>query len=107
MKKTIKEWLETLPEPYRSEALSNSDSEQLIKEIESVSLAIRGAFIWKDSKEGQGYWEQVYDLMGVKAKKSNREIAEEICTVTNSIMDSHGLIQDTVNKIETILNKYL
>jgi hypothetical protein len=56
--KTIKEWLEELPEPYRSEALENSEdwSWDNKQEVKSLATALDCAFIWSLSPQGQDYW---------------------------------------------------
>jgi hypothetical protein len=66
VEKTIKEWLEDLPEPYRSEALANFDDYVEIyptklreKEL-STKHAIINAFNWEGSTEGGEYWRKVY-----------------------------------------------
>lgn len=54
--KTIQEWLQELPEPYRSKALKNANPCNIRLERPSLALAIRAAFIWEDSPEGAEYW---------------------------------------------------
>lgn len=56
MEKTIKEWLETLPEPYRTEALENADKEDLDSLEFDLAQAIKAAFLWEYSTQGQAYW---------------------------------------------------
>ena len=60
MEKTIKEWLETLPEPYRTEALENADKDTLIINKTHLSRAIRGSFYWEYSPQGHDYWKNVF-----------------------------------------------
>lgn len=72
--KTIREWLQQLPEPYQSQAIanvleSNLDSERamlfLTRDIMlldwplNLSSIVKGAFDWKSSKEKSEYWAQV------------------------------------------------
>lgn len=67
--KTIKEWLEELPEPYRTQAIDNMNQAterhglrvDLIEE-ESLSKALCGAFSWALSKEGASYWSYLYEM---------------------------------------------
>lgn len=69
--KTIREWLQQLPEPYQSQAVANVlptnlDSERAmlflatdIMELDwplIVSSVVKGAFDWKSSNEGADYW---------------------------------------------------
>jgi hypothetical protein len=59
--KTIKEYLETLPEPYRSQALKNTYKIHLDEAgKDSVGHALKSAFFWESSPEGHDYWENFY-----------------------------------------------
>jgi len=131
MKKTIREWLETLPEPYRSQALENTEEYKLSEDKDDcLSEAIESAFTWKLTKQGLQYWINVFDsvenaeksggMINIEdalnridvtvktvneeaVKKSNREIAEEIAAST----DKGYLCSGDIDAIELILNKYL
>ena len=59
MEKTIKEWLETLPEPIRTEALENAGELFSYPKFHSLVDAIYGAFEWDLTKQGWKYWENV------------------------------------------------
>ena len=61
MEKTIKEWLETLPEPYRSEAIANMPDTAKDHLECCLGDAIEGAFTWAESKQGYGYWLDIVD----------------------------------------------
>lgn len=55
--KTIREWLELLPEPYEGQALTNSvGKESLDLEENTLFDALVSAFIWNESAEGEEYW---------------------------------------------------
>lgn len=58
--KTIREWLEELPQPYRGQALANMRPQN--KDIEENTLqdGLQGAFVWSKTKEGRRYWQKVY-----------------------------------------------
>ena len=61
--KTIREHLESLPEPYRTQALENMRPE---KALVFPSMNCRGealtlAFDWERSPEGYLYWEERYE----------------------------------------------
>lgn len=62
--KTIKQWLNELPEPYRSQALENTLNQSGEKRLKinqpSIKDALSAGFIWKDSPKEQGhdYWEK-------------------------------------------------
>jgi hypothetical protein len=58
--KTIKEWLETLPEPYRSKALSQANDRALKGECGTLAEAISGSISWRGSFEGVEYWIDVH-----------------------------------------------
>lgn len=63
MKKTIKEWLEDLPEPYRTQALNNTDEDLLEITEETQSEALNTAFWWSETKEGHDYWSQLSETL--------------------------------------------
>jgi hypothetical protein len=56
MNKTIREHLNDLPEPYRTEALNmlSEQSANIIKE--KADEALDSAFVWADSPQGFNYW---------------------------------------------------
>lgn len=63
--KTIKKWLETLPEPYRSQALKNFENDHDYKEYinesrSELSSALNWAFHWDQTPEGKEYWSKLY-----------------------------------------------
>jgi hypothetical protein len=58
--KTIREWLEQLPEPERSQAIGQTRKKQLRKVVCSMPEAIEGMFIWRDSLQGDAQWHDVY-----------------------------------------------
>lgn len=61
--KPIKDWLNDLPEPYRSQALENHsiipirDTE---KQVSKLSYAMFFAFPWDVSPQGSEYWGSFY-----------------------------------------------
>ena len=63
--KTVKEWLEELPEPYRSQALENGDRGILTLEEDSVYFALFCAFIWESSPQGYKYWDNLHKKLKV------------------------------------------
>jgi hypothetical protein len=59
--KTITQWLQTLPEPYRSQALNQPEALRFreyphSQECDSLNEAINNAFLWKGTEQGQDYW---------------------------------------------------
>lgn len=66
--KTIREWLEELPEPYRTQALENCNSMRLSISglsdiVETSRIAIMSAFHWDSSPEGFHYWDELYETL--------------------------------------------
>ena len=60
--KTILEHLETLPEPYRTQAIENCKnlSNTSKDRTNNVMSAIVMAFDWAESPEGSGYWQRYW-----------------------------------------------
>lgn len=63
--KTIREWLEELPEPYRTQALENVNEHdpKIIDELPSeqtAKKALSGAFVWMFTEQGERYWFDLY-----------------------------------------------
>jgi len=62
MTKTIKQWLETLLEPYRGQALENLANNSNRKEdckADSLNDAILRGFTWEATPQGAEYWKEV------------------------------------------------
>jgi len=78
--KTIKEWLEQLPEPYRKQALQNLDPAETHTLREDMSSALDIAFLWKPSPEGWRYWEELA-----------HEYANKPKPVTNALSAIHAI----------------
>jgi hypothetical protein len=57
--KKISEWLNELPEPYRTQAIANQEWQDY--EVNRLSGAIANAFSWHDSPQGHEYWHELYD----------------------------------------------
>jgi hypothetical protein len=67
--KTIKEWLESLPEPHRKQALANCHKiEQRKAQYSNPILALKDAFSWTNSPQGYEYWEGVGNHMAWTTK---------------------------------------
>ena len=58
--KTNREWLETLPSPYKEQAMENMDEEAANTISTSLAMAIEGAFVWRTSTQGEDYWEEIF-----------------------------------------------
>jgi hypothetical protein len=54
--KTIQEWFSGLPDPYKNQAIVNTNFEDLNRIAESEHDAIMCAFVHGLSEEGHDYW---------------------------------------------------
>ena len=76
--KTIREWLNELPEPIRSRAIRNTENESdtLLDTITDVNFknALWVAFIWSNTPEGHNYWGSVH---GGKTPELPEHLKEE------------------------------
>lgn len=59
--KTIREWLETLPEPYRTKALGQMDHYAVNNMHSSISDALWDTFNWVTTPEVGDYWFALYN----------------------------------------------
>lgn len=57
--KTAREWFETFPEHYRSQALNNCSNSQ--DEYKNYSDALLYDFSWSHTREGDKYWNEFHD----------------------------------------------
>lgn len=57
--KTVKAHLETLPEPYRSKALSYVEPHMLDHEVASLPNALQ-SFMWHKTEELDIYWRDLF-----------------------------------------------
>ena len=70
--KTIKEWLEGLDEPERSQALTNLNLHYVNIERESADRALLVSFCWSDSSEGVKYWSEIFEKYKIRATHDNQ-----------------------------------
>lgn len=54
--KTIKYWLDTFPEPYKTQALRNTSILRLSDIVSCASDALFHAFSWSSTAQGERYW---------------------------------------------------
>lgn len=53
MSKTIREWFEELPEPYRTHAIAHASKRGMLEcGTESLPDALTGAFYWEETPKG-------------------------------------------------------
>lgn len=57
--KTVQEWFDTLKEPYKTQAINNTDKDTLKDTAENLSNALEKSFFWLASSEGHDYWSEV------------------------------------------------
>ncbi len=100
--KTIKECLEELPEPYKTQAINNTNNITLKSIKGSLKNALYSCFRWKETNEGWEYWEKVANgqVYVPPPKKTNKELAEIIFLNTCQITGDYS------ENIETILNEH-
>lgn len=58
--KTVREWLNELPDGYRERALANYDDAYPAPQP-NIYEGLGMAFDWKSSPEGEEFWEKVYN----------------------------------------------
>ena len=61
--KTVEQWLQELPEPYRSQALDNMDADGDGEEL-TITSALSAAFVWQGTPQGHKYWEGLHVKLG-------------------------------------------
>jgi hypothetical protein len=65
--KTIGEFLNELPEPYRSQAIENCenycDGKFREQKVTNIVDALLNAFIWKGTPQAHTYWEEFFDSL--------------------------------------------
>ena len=54
--KTIKQWLNTLDEPYKSKAIQQTNKDILNKKAKDLISSLHYMFDWSESEEGLEYW---------------------------------------------------
>jgi len=65
MSKSVKAWLEELPEEIKDQAISNTKPALLEENAiaESLREAVLGAFIWGETPEGHKYWQEIHESL--------------------------------------------
>ena len=67
MEKTLREWFEMFPEPYRTQAIENtialSGETRLGAIATTAAYAIGGGFVWKWSPQTYNYWKPFRDKL--------------------------------------------
>ncbi len=63
MTKTVRDHLEDLPEPYRTQALQNMWWEDADSKYQDKRKALYQAFNWSNTDQGYNYWREIYDRL--------------------------------------------
>jgi hypothetical protein len=67
MEKTLRQWFEMFPEPYRTQAIENtiamSGEESLKVTAQSADDALALGFIWSGSPQGLKHWTKFCDQL--------------------------------------------
>ncbi len=69
--KTIKEHLESLHEPYRTQALENLSKSNADKKSKTKSDALGSAFIWQLTNQGHNYWGSLHSQLQALEAQEN------------------------------------
>ena len=78
MEKTIEQWFQELPEPYKTLAITNAAKQSTLNfnkedvNCNKLSDAIAIGFLWQETLEGESYWEEVYDTLKADEFKEYR-----------------------------------
>jgi len=62
------EWLQDLPEPYRSQAIDNciaqnEPNDYMYMDKKSLKATVLESFCWKQTLQGWHYWNELYQLL--------------------------------------------
>lgn len=61
--KTVKQWFETLPQPYSQQAIDNTSPYQLTLEYDDIKTALLSAFVWEHTLQGHDYWNKLQESL--------------------------------------------
>jgi len=97
-KKTVRDWLNELPEPIRTRALMNENGEYTNRIVYSLKEALEIAFYWIETEEGECYW-----LMCSYGKHSEAcaLLGETLQTEQTEQEQENELLQSVKDKIAT------
>jgi len=106
MRKKVKDWLMELPQPYRSQALDNTNVPDG-DGCESLADAISCAFVWDRSPEGHEYWCNLRDRVknGLPPLPTAIQLGNLISDIINQDGDDYT-DGEVVDQIVDLLNGY-
>ena len=58
--KTLQQWFEEIPEPYRTQAIANIPDKRKTQTYHSLADAVVMGFLWVDSPQGDEYWDEFW-----------------------------------------------
>lgn len=90
IRKTVKEWVETLPEPYCSAVMSNLLRYREISYLNHIKCGLpdvlSGGFAWVDTIEGQPFWTSLHDsIVDGKDLPPYPLFIEDLCSILEGI----------------------
>ncbi len=100
--KTVREWLECLPEPYRGQALANAEKSNMLDgRHESLYDALSSAFYWEGSPQGHDYWSEYSSTVYVGEAVS---VSEPPCAPINALSAIHAIALKKGFPVEEIMS---
>ena len=91
--KTVEQWLNELPEPYRTQALEQTDNSDLRRLEPSMYITLGGMFVWSESHEGNEYWRQSSEVY----KKHESALQEDLDLLTGRQQGAIDFFADGVH----------
>jgi len=106
MKITTKEWFETFPEPWRTQALANLrdnpfDADSGGRLHETPAGALDNAFDWAETTEDDDYWAEIHNGLLEDPEYLHRKAAAE----QGKADTMHGTVHGTVHGIPPVMLK--
>jgi hypothetical protein len=83
MKKTIKQWLQELPDGIRERALANCDAPDAVHD--SMHNALISAFRWSGSEEGYTFWHEAANAIARQAPIKSHTLESQIQVLTKAM----------------------
>lgn len=73
--KTVKDWLNTQNEPFKTLSLNNTNENILRDKTNNLIGSLYHAFTWSDSKEGEDFWRNyVQTLENIEILNDNKRL---------------------------------
>lgn len=108
--KTIIEWFNELPEPFKSQAIANTSKNMLNEVAYDILAALSYAFTWSKTPEGIYYWKNLYYDMELKInnpeKYKLKKTAERLIDLAD-LANNYLLKKLTDNEFKDLLNEFI